>query len=140
MTSDRLVAMGISWQHTDSAWMHVLALRVFVETVLRYGLPLNFVAGIVKVCISPAIARFAIVTTSRRPILTKTQQTDPKRGKKAKASLDARFGDLGGNALSRDKNGKPTKDDATMQQDLAGAGFSNDQGFEAYVFYEFEIV
>jgi hypothetical protein len=31
------------------AWMHVLALRVFVETVLRYGLPLNFVAGIVKV-------------------------------------------------------------------------------------------
>jgi V-type H+-transporting ATPase subunit C len=32
------------------AWMHVLALRVFVETVLRYGLPLNFVAGIVKVC------------------------------------------------------------------------------------------
>lgn len=122
------------------AWMHVLALRVFVETVLRYGLPLNFVAGIVKVCISPAIARFAIVTTSRRPILTKTQQTDPKRGKKAKASLDARFGDLGGNALSRDKNGKPTKDDATMQQDLAGAGFSNDQGFEAYVFYEFEIV
>jgi hypothetical protein len=34
------------------AWMHVLALRVFVETVLRYGLPLNFVAGIVKVCIA----------------------------------------------------------------------------------------
>ena len=122
------------------AWMHVLALRVFVETVLRYGLPLNFVAGIVKVCISPAIARFAIVTTSRRPILTQTQQTDPKRGKKAKASLDARFGDLGGNALSRDKNGKPAKDDATMQQDLAGAGFSTDQGFEAYVFYEFEIL
>lgn len=32
-----------------SAWMHVLALRVFVETVLRYGLPLSFVSGIVKV-------------------------------------------------------------------------------------------
>ena len=73
-------------------------------------------------------------------MLTHIQQTDPKRGKKAKASLDARFGDLGGNALSRDKNGKPAKDDATMQQDLAGAGFSTDQGFEAYVFYEFEIV
>ena len=42
--------------------------------------------------------------------------------------------------MSRDKNGKPAKDDATMQQDLAGAGFSTDQGFEAYVFYEFEIV
>jgi len=96
------------------AWMHVLALRVFVETVLRYGLPLNFVSGIVK--------------------------TDGKRGKKAKANLDAKFSDLGGNAVSRDKKGKPTKDDASMQQDMAGAGFSADQGFEPYVFYEFEIV
>lgn len=31
------------------AWMHVLALRVYVETVLRYGLPLNFVSGMIKV-------------------------------------------------------------------------------------------
>jgi V-type H+-transporting ATPase subunit C len=96
------------------AWIHVLALRVFVETVLRYGLPLNFVAGIVK--------------------------TDGKRGKKAKANLDAKFSDLGGNAVSRDKKGKVTKDDANMQQEMAGAGFSADQGFEPYVFYEFEIV
>jgi hypothetical protein len=34
------------------AWVHVLALRVFVETVLRYGLPLSFVCGLVKVSIS----------------------------------------------------------------------------------------
>ena len=32
------------------AWVHVLALRVFVETVLRYGLPLSFTCGLVKVC------------------------------------------------------------------------------------------
>lgn len=31
------------------AWIHVFALRVFVETVLRYGLPLSFVCGLVKV-------------------------------------------------------------------------------------------
>jgi len=31
-------------------WMHAMALRVFVETVLRYGLPAEFVCGIVKVC------------------------------------------------------------------------------------------
>lgn len=31
------------------AWIHVLTLRVFVETVLRYGLPLAFVCGLVKV-------------------------------------------------------------------------------------------
>jgi V-type H+-transporting ATPase subunit C len=30
-------------------WIHVLALRVFVETVLRYGLPLDFVSGLVQV-------------------------------------------------------------------------------------------
>lgn len=38
--------------YSESAmiWIHVLALRVFVETVLRYGLPLDFVAGLVQVC------------------------------------------------------------------------------------------
>jgi V-type H+-transporting ATPase subunit C len=37
--------------YSESAmiWVHVLALRVFVETVLRYGLPLDFVCGIVQV-------------------------------------------------------------------------------------------
>jgi V-type H+-transporting ATPase subunit C len=30
-------------------WTHVLVLRVFVETVLRYGLPLDFVCGLVQV-------------------------------------------------------------------------------------------
>ena len=30
-------------------WVHVLCLRVFVETVLRYGLPLSYVCGLVKV-------------------------------------------------------------------------------------------
>ncbi|KAI6813699.1 ATPase, V1 complex, subunit C [Hortaea werneckii] len=94
-------------------WVHVLTLRVFVETVLRYGLPLNYVCGIIK--------------------------TDPKRSKKAKAALDTRFADIGGNALSRDKKGRPTQDDASMQQEMAGAGFGGDQGYEPYVFYEFEL-
>lgn len=31
------------------AWIHVLTLRVFVETVLRYGLPLAYVCGLIKV-------------------------------------------------------------------------------------------
>ena len=43
--------------YSESAmiWIHVLALRVFVETVLRYGLPLDFVCGLVQVrCTSTA--------------------------------------------------------------------------------------
>ena len=44
----RLCSTG--WGEAVMAWVHVLALRVFVETVLRYGLPLQFVCGLVKVC------------------------------------------------------------------------------------------
>lgn len=39
-----------AWGDAVMAWVHVLALRVFVETVLRYGLPLQFVCGLVRVC------------------------------------------------------------------------------------------
>ena len=39
-----------AWGEAVMAWIHVLALRVFVETVLRYGLPLQFVCGLVRVC------------------------------------------------------------------------------------------
>ena len=37
-----------AWGEAVMAWVHVLALRVFVETVLRYGLPLRFVCGLVQ--------------------------------------------------------------------------------------------
>lgn len=43
----RLAKTG--WGEAVMVWLHVLALRVFVETVLRYGLPLQFVCGLVKV-------------------------------------------------------------------------------------------
>lgn len=37
--------------YSESAmtWVHALALRVFVESILRYGLPPDFVCGLVKV-------------------------------------------------------------------------------------------
>jgi len=38
-----------AWGEAVMAWVHVLTLRVFVETVLRYGLPLHFVCGLVEV-------------------------------------------------------------------------------------------
>ena len=38
-----------AWSDAVMVWIHVLALRVFVETVLRYGLPLSFVCGLVRV-------------------------------------------------------------------------------------------
>ena len=44
------------WGEAVQGWMHVLALRVFVETVLRYGLPLSFVCGIIKVSLRTIVA------------------------------------------------------------------------------------
>lgn len=37
------------WSEGVMAAIHVVILRMFVETVLRYGLPLDFVAAVVKV-------------------------------------------------------------------------------------------
>ena len=44
-----------AWSEAVMAWIHVLALRVFVETVLRYGLPLQFVCGLIRVCQVPGL-------------------------------------------------------------------------------------
>lgn len=43
------------WSEAVMAWVHVIVLRVFVETVLRYGLPLDFVCGVLTVssCFPP---------------------------------------------------------------------------------------
>lgn len=37
------------WSESVMVWIHVLTLRVFVEAVLRYGLPLDYVAALIKV-------------------------------------------------------------------------------------------
>ncbi|KAG8533430.1 uncharacterized protein KY384_002213 [Bacidia gigantensis] len=103
-----------AWGEAVMAWVHVLALRVFVETVLRYGLPLNFVCGLVR--------------------------TTPKLFKKAKASLDVAYSHLGGNAFGRDKKGRIVKDDSAMSADMQAAGHMGDGGdYSAYVCYEIEI-
>ncbi|KAF2189821.1 vacuolar ATP synthase subunit C [Zopfia rhizophila CBS 207.26] len=102
--------------YSESAmiWIHVLALRVFVETVLRYGLPLDFVCGLV--------------------------QTNSKLAKKAKTNLDAQYSYLGGNAFGRDSKGRIKKDDQVTSNEMQTAGHLGDQEYSAYVYYEFEIV
>ncbi|MCJ1314262.1 Vacuolar ATP synthase subunit C [Agyrium rufum] len=99
------------WGEAVMGWIHILALQVFVESVLRYGLPLDFVAGLVK--------------------------TTPKLSKKARASLDTKFSYLAGNALGRDKKGRPTKDSGADMQAAGQMGEGSD--YTAYVCYEFEI-
>ncbi|KAH6614808.1 hypothetical protein C7974DRAFT_402673 [Boeremia exigua] len=102
--------------YSESAmiWIHVLALRVFVETVLRYGLPLDFVCGLI--------------------------QTDAKSAKKAKSNLDANYSYLGGNAFGRDNKGRVKKDDSALTAEMQSSGHAGDQEYTAYVYYEFEVV
>jgi len=114
------------------AWIHVLALRVFVETVLRYGLPLSFVCGLVKVGTT-------ISKANARPNAYRTYQTNNKLAPKAKAKLDANFSHLGGNAFGRDKKGKVAKDDSSTVNEMQSIGHGNEE-YHAYVFYEFELV
>ncbi|KAF1965546.1 ATPase, V1 complex, subunit C [Bimuria novae-zelandiae CBS 107.79] len=101
--------------YSESAmiWVHVLTLRVFVETVLRYGLPLDFVCGIV--------------------------QTNAKAAKKAKQNLDNSYSYLGGNAFNRDNKGRAKKDDAALTNEMQSQGHLGDE-YSPYVYYEFEIV
>ena len=41
--------LKINFAVAFSAWIHLKALRTFVESVLRYGLPVNFQAAVVRV-------------------------------------------------------------------------------------------
>ncbi|KFA61321.1 hypothetical protein S40285_05972 [Stachybotrys chlorohalonatus IBT 40285] len=102
------------WSESVMIWIHVLTLRVFVEAVLRYGLPLEYVTALVK-------------TTS-------------KLAPKVKTALDSNYSYLGGNAFGRDKRGRVTKDDAAMSSEMAAAGMMTGEGNEytAYVYYEIE--
>ena len=63
------------WGEAVMVWVHVMALRVFVETVLRYGLPLDFVCGLVKVSFpSPTFSLFPLSPYSHRHLSTTPAQ------------------------------------------------------------------
>ena len=47
---------------------------------------------------------------------------------------------LGGNAVSRDKRGRVTKDDSGIQSELQAAGHGEGADYTPYVYYEFEII
>ncbi|KAI1209476.1 ATPase, V1 complex, subunit C [Annulohypoxylon truncatum] len=110
----RLTRTG--WSESVMIWAHVMALRVFVESVLRYGLPLEFVSALVL--------------------------TNTKLAKEVKAALDSSYSYLGGNAFGRDKRGRITKDDAALTSEMAAAGLGHGgegNEYTAYVYYEFEL-
>ncbi|CAP69622.1 uncharacterized protein PODANS_1_12780, partial [Podospora anserina S mat+] len=113
--AEALLLGRTGWGESVMIWAHVMTLRVFVETVLRYGLPLEFASALIR--------------------------TTPKQAKKVKTALDSAYSYLGGNAFGRDKHGRVTKDDASLTSEMAAAGLSVGEGNEytAYVYYEFDL-
>ncbi|KIW67507.1 hypothetical protein PV04_06751 [Phialophora macrospora] len=100
------------WSEAVMCLVHVIVLRVFVETVLRYGLPLDFVGVLIK--------------------------TDSKREKNVRKGLDNEYSYLAGNALGRDKKGRVVKDEGMGQQDMVAGG--GDQGeYSPYVCYDIDV-
>ncbi|GME98758.1 unnamed protein product [[Candida] boidinii] len=89
-------------------WFHLKALRVFVESVLRYGLPPNFYSFLLKL--------------------------EEKNLKSAKDELIHKYGYLGGNAFTTDKNGKVLKD--TSLHEYASLV---DTEYEPFVLYDVEL-
>ncbi len=71
------------------AWFHLKAIRIFVESVLRYGLPPTFVCSIIK--------------------------PPSKQLKKVKETLISQYGYLGGNAFATDKKGR-VKNDSSLNE------------------------
>jgi V-type H+-transporting ATPase subunit C len=66
-----------AWSEAVMVWIHILVLRVFVETVLRYGLPLDFVCALVRVCF--LVCALVFGGTYRLQWLTFWGVTDTKR-------------------------------------------------------------
>ncbi|RAK97053.1 H(+)-transporting V1 sector ATPase subunit C [Aspergillus ibericus CBS 121593] len=88
-----------AWSEAVMVWIHVYVLRVFVETVLRYGLPLDFVCTLIR---TPG-----------------TKQAD-----KAKRNLDDKYSYLAGNAFGRDKKGRVKRDDPGEMHGEGGAEYT----------------
>lgn len=51
--AEALLLGRTGWGESVMIWAHVMTLRVFVETVLRYGLPLEFASALIRVGFEP---------------------------------------------------------------------------------------
>ncbi|KAK9343680.1 hypothetical protein V1522DRAFT_412484 [Lipomyces starkeyi] len=92
------------------AWIHLKSIRVFVESVLRYGLPPDFISVLVK----PPVASI----------------------QKAKVALTQKYGYLAGNAFTKDKKGKIVREDQGLQEYSTIV----DTEYEAFVIYEIVVI
>lgn len=102
---------SVGYQQLVQAWTHVKALMVFVESVLRYGLPAEFCS--------------AIVVCKGDKVVDKTRKR-----------LDERFAYLGGNAVGRDSKGRMVKEDVHA----TGVHIGGLEDYTPYCCFVFEVL
>jgi hypothetical protein len=68
-----------AWSEAVMVWVHVLVLRVFVETVLRYGLPLDFVCTLVRVCTTTLSFETKLTRADTRHKTSRQGEAEPRR-------------------------------------------------------------
>ncbi|CCH45770.1 V-type proton ATPase subunit C [Wickerhamomyces ciferrii] len=109
LKNDLIRLSRAAYSDITSNWFHLKAIRIFVESVLRYGLPPDFNSTIIKLPTSKSL-------------------------EKAKQELFQEFGYLGGNAFSVDKKGKVKKDSSLNEY-----ASLVDTEYEPFVIYPVEI-
>lgn len=96
---------SVTFSDIVKAWGHVKVIRVFIESVLRYGLPLQYLTA----SFEPAIA-----------------------AEKAQDKLVEQFAYLGGNAVSKDSRGRLAQDSSELAE-YAGLVEQDYKPFVVYV-------
>ncbi|BES96009.1 unnamed protein product [Nesidiocoris tenuis] len=104
--------LKVNFSECFCAWIHVKALRVFVESVLRYGLPVNFVAMLLH--------------------------PHKKSVKRLRDVLNQLYGHLDSSAQGGGGGGSGNFSSANDAVDMVGLGFGQSDYF-AYVYYKINI-
>lgn len=109
LKKDLIILAKTSYSEIIASWYHLKIIKIFVESVLRYGLPPNFFTFLIRL--------------------------DAKSLIKTKLELIDQYGYLGGNAFGLDKNGKIDKNSSNLHE---SAGLV-ETDYEPFVLYLLEI-
>lgn len=110
LKSDLILLTKTAYSDILSNWFHLKIIKVFIESILRYGLPPDFNSVIIKVANTQQLASY-------------------------KKTLYLNFGYLGGSAFSLDKHGKLLNNDSSLNEYASLV----DTDYEPFVFYPIEI-
>lgn len=84
-------------------WTHLKCIRLFVESVLRYGLPVNFLAILMRVCLMSSSDRYPSKTPPLL-VLTLWQLNKRSNDRKLRDILNQMYANLGTGGTASSKS------------------------------------